>query len=108
MKLQEAVKIVEEYQKWRTSKPPYDGCGVLLPYEPSELTQALDTLIAHAKQPVQVTEEMVEAALSAPVAEGETVFWSMVFGLQNDTDELREIMARGIVRTVLQAALGVK
>jgi hypothetical protein len=53
----------------------------------------------------QVTEEMVQRALDATVAEGETVFWSMVFGLNKDSESTRSIMAREIVRAALEAAL---
>jgi hypothetical protein len=61
MTLEEAKEIVAEYQKWRTSQPPYDGCGVLPPHEPKELTQAIDRLLAA----VTVTGETVERFYAA-------------------------------------------
>ena len=74
MTLEEAKEIVAEYQKWRTSQPPYDGCGVLPPHEPMELTQAIDTLLAA----VTVTDEMVERATVAMHAKGYDTGWFTV------------------------------
>jgi hypothetical protein len=61
MKLDKAIEIVTEYQKWRTSKPPYNGIGVTYNVNPKELTQAIDTLIAS----VTITDEMVERTATA-------------------------------------------
>ena len=106
MTLDKARKIVAEYQLWRRGLPPYDYKDdslsmVDFPYIPKELGEAIDTLLAATT----VTDEKVERSLNAVVGEGETVFWSIVFGLQNDTDEIRKIMAGEIIRAALQAAL---
>lgn len=53
----------------------------------------------------QVGGAMVQRALDAKVAEGETVFWSIVFGLNKDSESTRAIMAKEIIRTALKAAL---
>ena len=50
-------------------------------------------------------DELLNVALAAKVGEGEDVYWSIVFGLKNDSEEVRRIMAREIVRTAIAAAL---
>lgn len=54
--------------------------------------------------PPQVTDAMVEAALCAKVANGEDVFWNMVFGIGRCADFERREIAEEIVRTILKAA----
>lgn len=103
MTLQEAIEIVKAHQRYWRGEPPYDWARE----NGHKVPQAIDMLLDAAQQKPVITDEMVDAALNAVVAEGETVFWSIVFGLQNDTDELRKCMAREIVRTALQAALEV-
>lgn len=50
------------------------------------------------------SEEAVERALTAVVCEGETVEWSITFGLANDAETTRKLMVREIVRTILATA----
>jgi hypothetical protein len=50
MTLKKAVEIVEEYQKWRRGKRPYNSdIPVALPYTPAEIGEAEDCLISIAK-----------------------------------------------------------
>lgn len=77
MKLQEAIKIVEGVI----------GIIELLPQ--NYLKEALETLIEHAKQPVQVTDKIVDKA----------------WGAYSDESHLSSHAA---MKAALQAALGVK
>jgi hypothetical protein len=77
MELEEARKIVTEYQKWRISEAPAAY---------SNLTQAIDTLLAATT----VTDDMVERAY-------EVIFYYSGFS---------NVLTKTTVKTALQAALG--
>lgn len=55
----------------------------------------------------KVSDEALKVALSSIVMEGEDVFHSIVFGLNNDDETIRRLMAEEIVRTAIAAALPV-
>lgn len=78
MELQESIEIVAEYQR------RFKKMSISTPN--NKLDIALDTLIAHAKQPVQVTDEMVCALQTA----------------------LRYNVSQPTLKAALQTALGVK
>jgi len=56
MDRQEAIEILTEYNKVLKGEPPYDNSKNEFIVKFSDLTQAIDTLIA----PIPVTDEMVE------------------------------------------------
>lgn len=70
-------------------------------YDPQ--TRAVEAWNRRA-EPRSLSDAVLDRILDTPVADGETVFWSIVFGLNRDGDQVRRIMAREIVRTVLSAA----
>jgi len=45
MTLDECISLLTEHQRWRTSKPPYDGIGQLPYYTGADLTAAFDFAI---------------------------------------------------------------
>lgn len=45
MTLDECINLLTEHQRWRTSKPPYDGVGKLPSYSGADLTKAIDCAI---------------------------------------------------------------
>jgi len=50
MTLRKAVEIIEDYQKWRRSKPPYDGdIPVQMNHTPAEIGIAEDCLLSIAR-----------------------------------------------------------
>lgn len=50
MTLANAIAIVEAHQLWRLGLPPYDTPGEPPSYTSAELTQALATVVAAARQ----------------------------------------------------------
>lgn len=54
MKIEEALKIIKEHQKWRRGEPPYDGETPEdykpLPYSPKVIGEALDVLIKYVEK----------------------------------------------------------
>lgn len=54
MKIDLAIKIVTEYQKWRRGEPPYDGdtpeTHRLFEYSPQVLGQAIDALLNASRE----------------------------------------------------------
>ena len=53
MNNQEAIEVLSEYNKWRTSKPPYDDCeNSILRYTPREITKAIDIAINELRKTI--------------------------------------------------------
>lgn len=42
MTAKESIKVLEEMNKWRRSRPPYDKKGTPLPFPPHVLGEAID------------------------------------------------------------------
>jgi hypothetical protein len=75
-------------------------------FEGRDMRDAWKAMLAPAPAAeAQVSGEMIQRALDATVAEGENVYWSIVFGLWGDNDETRGIMVREVMRAALEAAM---
>lgn len=51
-----------------------------------------------------MNDEQMQKILNAPIADGETVYWQIVFGFNNDSDVVRKNMVEEIVRTILASS----
>lgn len=45
-----AIQIVEEFQKWRRGEKPYDYFPCEMPYTPKEFGEAIDILLKMVKK----------------------------------------------------------
>lgn len=86
MELQEAIKIAEEIR------------AVAAAMDKIKQAVAMDVLIAHAKQPVHVTDKMVEDAYNKYHDTGKD-YWN--YPNENTLSRIK-------IKAALQAALGVK
>jgi len=75
MDRQEAIEILEEYQKWRKGEVPNAKGGYWLP-SVEQVTQAIDTLIA----PMTITDEMVERAINEHLKHTSLIYPKDKFG----------------------------
>lgn len=55
----------------------------------------------------KIPDEALKTALSAIVLEGEDVYHHIIFGLNDDSEDMRKTMTEEIVRAALEAALPV-
>lgn len=46
----------------------------------------------------------IDKILETTFCEGESIYWTLVFGMNGDSEEVQGIMAREIVRAILEAA----
>jgi hypothetical protein len=69
-----------------------------------ELDVIFKFLNTHPQRPAVPDDVAVKRALDAVVLEGETVFWHIVFGMNNDSEEVRATIAWEIIRAALLAA----
>jgi hypothetical protein len=111
-----AVRRLEENQQIPGSQYPIGVfCGIRhTPSGSREFWGYLDegikippykcALYLQPQRPAVPDDATIQRALDAPVANGETVLWNIVFGLNNDSEEVRAIMAGEIIRTALIAA----
>ena len=71
MKLEEAKKIVTEYQLWRRGDEEYHRLYIYFPYSKTQLGKAIDTLLTA----LTVTDEMVGRGAKAIHKHGYDAGW---------------------------------
>lgn len=105
MKLKEAIEKAEFVKEWFS--PSGNGGADVTKEFGLEITQALDALIAHAKQPAQVTDEMVEAGAIGIFKRSLFPSYQGNRNWDNCSDDAKQFY-RDESKAALQAALGVK
>lgn len=109
MILAEAVKIIEDIREYSQELARNWPKNIQIPHTQENIDKALETLVSHAKQPVQVTDEMVEMVADFmwkkdyPCGDDPYFTWESIPDNDRDKNAYR-IQAKA----ALQAALGVK